>query len=187
MKTTSCSQSTLEKVVAVVILTEYRPVLGYPIENAAFQGHVEVLSLLLVSIDPSCLEDARDDGVLGASRGNQVGTLELCLKSTYDVYNDALVNALRETTSIAVFDCIFPLCKSLLVDDGRSHWKSRSETENLRLQSNFLSDQFHAAVDGGNLDMMKHLVQLGDSSTYFHHQDSDRPTGYLSHWRERGR
>ena len=115
------------------IITEYRPVLGYPIEAAAFQGHVEVLSLLLASIDPSCLEDARGDGVLGASRGNQVGTLGLCLKSTYEGYNDALVNALRETTSIAAFDYVFPLCKNLLVDDGHSYWNSRSESENLRL------------------------------------------------------
>ena len=60
----------MKTVAAMVILTEYRPVLGDPIETAAFQGHVDVLSLLLVSIDPLCLEDARDNGVLGASRGN---------------------------------------------------------------------------------------------------------------------
>lgn len=65
------------------------------------------------------------------------------------------------------------------MDDGRSHWKSRSQTENLRLQSKFLSDQFHAAAGQGNLDMMKHLVQLGVSSRCVYHQDSDLPTRYL--------
>ncbi|KAK8022733.1 hypothetical protein PG993_013500 [Apiospora rasikravindrae] len=159
---------------------EFRPVLGYPIETAAFQGHVKVLSMLLGTIEnPLHLEDARADGVLAASRGNQIGTLELCLKSTYKGYSDALVNALRETTSVAVFDRIFPLCKDLLIDDGRSHWKSRSQTENMRLQSEFLSDQFHAAAGQGNLDMMKYFVQLGGSSRCVYHQDSDLPTGYL--------
>lgn len=84
MKTRNCSQSNLDSgrktVVTMVILTAYRPVLGYPIETAAFQGYVKVLSMLVGTIeDPLRLEDARADGVLAASRGNQIGTLELCL------------------------------------------------------------------------------------------------------------
>ncbi|KAK7963592.1 ankyrin [Apiospora saccharicola] len=151
-----------------------QPVLGYPIEIAAFQGHVEILSMLLGTIEsPLHLEDARADGILAASRGNQIGTLDLCLKSKHQGYNDTLVNALRTTTSVAVFDRIFPLWKDLLLDDGRSHWKPRSHTENQLLQSEFLTDRFHAAAGQANLDMMKHLVQLGASSRCVYHQDRD--------------
>lgn len=145
----------------MVILTEYRPALGYPIRTAAFQGHAKVLSLLLGTIEnPLHRESARVDGLLHASRGNQIGTLELCLKPTYEGYNDALIKALRETSSVVVFDRIFPLCKDMLINDGRCHWEPRSKTENLQLQSIFLSRQFHVAAGQGNLYMMKYLVQL---------------------------
>ncbi|KAK8081082.1 hypothetical protein PG997_008900 [Apiospora hydei] len=92
--------------------------IGHPLEVAAFRGHVEVVRLLLGAVrEPSLLKKARDAVLVHAAEGNQMETLELGLLPRYGSYDQALVIALKFTSSPDIFERVFSLCKDHSAED----------------------------------------------------------------------
>ncbi|KAF4609458.1 hypothetical protein G7Y89_g15858 [Cudoniella acicularis] len=137
---------------------EHCPILGYPLDIAAFKGNAEVMRMLLeVLKDIDHLEPARDLAAGFAGEGNQMVTLELCLDPVYTGHNQFVLAAAEDTTSTEIFDRVLQLCKDHLIDDARLALHPRPD----KLLGEFLSKRLTSAVACGQLAMVRHLLQLG--------------------------
>ncbi|KAK8132284.1 hypothetical protein PG999_000457 [Apiospora kogelbergensis] len=162
-----------------------RPIFGYPLDIAAFKGHVEVLRTLLGIIHPKRLYCARRYGIQFGSAGNQMGSIDICLRPfeyicvppAYRGYQDFLIATLRCTMRIPIFDRIYQVCKDYLVQYTWP-WPTTRAERRAQTQGEFLSAHFCRAAICGELAMMKHLVQLGARLEYTNQLVDDSKYGY---------
>lgn len=141
-------------------LTKHSRVLGYPLDIAAFQGHVEILRMLLgVEKNPRDLFYARQDGVSFANAGNKVASLDACLDQRYEGHQPGLVETLKETKRVPIFDRLYRVCKDTLTNGSRNPWEPK--LDKAQTQVKLLTEHFYSAASYGELASMEHLVQFG--------------------------
>ncbi|KAL7628440.1 hypothetical protein AAE478_002643 [Parahypoxylon ruwenzoriense] len=135
---------------------EMNPILGYPLDVAAFKGNTEVVRILLKDIALSDEDDlGRSSALEYAGEGNQLGTLELCLEPEYTEYDMFLATALESTTSTEVFERLFGIAKDFInKEHGRPGFPDFVNTS-------FLPGMFRHAVQHGAVPLTEHLITLG--------------------------
>ncbi|KAF6789388.1 NACHT and ankyrin domain-containing protein [Colletotrichum sojae] len=151
---------------------ESEPVLGLPLDTAAYLGREEALRIILDTIrNPHDLAGARIDAVGYAVDGNQPGTLKQCLDPVYHfeemarLYDDFLLRAVNIADSLEVVDRIYKTCKGNMVAPVTlgGVWGPPREPPpgDPQAQLRFQGDWFDTAVYLGDLRAMQHVQTLG--------------------------
>lgn len=115
--------------------------------------------LLEIEKNPRDLFYARQDGLSFANAGNQVASLDACLDQTYEGHQPGLVETLKETKRVPIFDRLYQVCKDDLTNGRSNPWEPN--LDKAQTQVKFLTEHFHRAAFDGELALMKHLAQLG--------------------------
>ncbi|KAK8076675.1 hypothetical protein PG994_003947 [Apiospora phragmitis] len=129
--------------------------LRYAVSAAAYKGHNEAVRLLLDAIvHPKIKSQVVMRIVQSASKGNQLSTLEMGLKLDYKYDYRRLEWALQNTTSLPIFERLYPLAREV--------GAAKARINILGLPTGVLPDHFKELASLGAVPVLDHLLHHMD-------------------------
>lgn len=141
----------------------------------AYRGNTQVLKMLIQALEASDRHHQHEGNILrlGAS-GGHVPVVDLVLKSQYDSFHPALVEALQQAKNVDMFKRLLPL--------ARDHLQMEDRQKPTHYEDRFLPGQMNRAARAGDLALVEYLLSLGTkpSARWFKAGDERRGPVYAA-------